>query len=149
MQRDIVISWYYPHPPQQVWTCLTEPDLLSRWFMKNDFKAEVGHRFNFKDMPMPAVGWDGIVYSEVLEVIPETKLVYNWKAGPKPGIINMETVLTWTLTPHDKGTMLKLEHRGFKGMKNYLSSIMMEKGWEKILSKKFYKVLEDYTNEQK
>lgn len=149
MERDIIISWYYPHPPELIWKYLTEPELLGQWFMKNDFKAEVGHKFTFINKPKPAVGWDGIVYSEVLELVPQQKLVFDWKAGPKPGVINMETVLIWTLTLHDNGTMLKLEHRGFKGMKNYLSSFIMEKGWQKILGKRFYRLLEGYTNEQK
>ncbi len=146
MERDIVISWFFQQEPQHVWECLTEPELLNQWFMKNDLKAVVGHRFNFINKPMPAVGWDGVVHAEVLEVRPNQKLVYNWKAGPRPGSINMDTVLVWTLTPHNNGTLLKLEHKGFKGMKNYLSSFIMEKGWQKNMSVKFQRILDAHAN---
>jgi len=148
MERDIVISWYFPQAPARVWDCLTQPELLNQWFMKNDFKAEVGHRFTFTNKPKIAFGWDGIVYSEVLEVIPQQKLVYTWKAGPEPGVVNMDTILTWTLTPQGEGTLLKLEHKGFKGLKNYMSSFMMEKGWKINIGKKFQRILNAYTNEQ-
>jgi uncharacterized protein YndB with AHSA1/START domain len=146
MERNNVISWSFKQTPQQVWECLTDPELLGQWFMKNDFKAEVGHQFNFINKPMPAVGWDRIVYAEVMEVDSAQKLVYSWKAGPRPGVINMDTVLIWTLTPHNGGTLLKLEHKGFKGIKNYLSSFIMEKGWQKNISVKFQRVLNAHTN---
>ncbi|WP_345950747.1 SRPBCC domain-containing protein [Mucilaginibacter sp. PAMB04274] len=145
MERDIIVTWYFEQSPAQVWQCLTQPELLSQWFMKNDFKAEVGHQFTFISKPIRAVNWDGIVYCEVLESTPEHKLVYTWKGGPKPGIINLDTILTWTLTPQNGGTLLRLEHKGFKGIKNYLSSFMMEKGWGKVL-RRFQQTLKDYSN---
>jgi uncharacterized protein YndB with AHSA1/START domain len=61
MQRDITIKWFFPHPPEQVWECLTNPDLISLWLMNNDFKPVVGHRFNFHTKPIPKMGFDGIV----------------------------------------------------------------------------------------
>jgi uncharacterized protein YndB with AHSA1/START domain len=148
MERNIIISWYFLQAPARVWDCLTQPELLNQWFMKNDFKAEVGHQFTFTNKPKVAFGWDGIVYSEVLEVVPQQKLVYTWKAGPQPGVITMDTTLTWTLTPQGEGTLLKLEHKGFKGMKNYMSSFIMEKGWKINIGKKFQKLLNAYTYEQ-
>lgn len=141
MQRDIVIELFFPHPTAKVWEALTTPELLAQWFMKNDFKAEVGHHFNFRDKPRPGVAWDGIVYCEVLEVVPQKKLAYSWKGGPKPGVINLDTTLTWTLTPQDNGTLLKLEHRGYRGLKNYFSSIIMEKGYKLKVLKRFEEVL--------
>ena len=149
MQRDIVIELFFPHPPQKVWKALTEPELLSQWFMKNDFKAEVGHHFNFRDKPRPGVAWDGIVYSEVLEVVPDKKLVYTWKGGPKPGVITLDTVLTWTLTPKDNGTLVRLEHRGYKGLKNYFSSLIMEKGYKLKVLKRLSALLDEYDYDQK
>jgi hypothetical protein len=38
----------------------------------------------------------------------------------------------WTLAPTGSGTILTLEHKGFKGVKNYLAYIIMNKGWLKI-----------------
>jgi len=140
MQRDLVIKWYFSHPPEKVWECLTDPDLISQWLMKNDFKPVVGHKFNFHTKPIPQMGFDGIVYCEVVEIIPNQKLVYTWKGGPRPGVIGLDTVLTWILSPDGDGTRMTLEHSGFKGWKNYVASIFMEKGWKKI-GKRFDKIL--------
>ena len=61
MQRDIVIKWHFAHSPEKVWECLTNPELLGTWFMQNDFKPVVGHKFKFRDKAKPAFGWDGMV----------------------------------------------------------------------------------------
>ena|ERR1700722_6166613 len=142
MQRDLVIKWFFPHPAEKVWECLTTPELISQWLMKNDFKPIVGHKFQFHTRPIPKMGFDGIVYCEVLEIIPDKKLVYTWQGGPKPGVIRLDTVLTWTLTPGAEGTTLLLEHTGFKGLQNYLTSIFLERGWKKNVARRFIKILE-------
>jgi uncharacterized protein YndB with AHSA1/START domain len=143
MQRDLVIKWQLPHSPEKVWECITNPELLSQWLMKNDFKPIVGHRFNFHTKPIPKMGFDGIVYCEVLEIIPNQKLVYTWKGGPRPGIIGLDTLLIWTLTPDAGGTRLVLEHTGFKGLKNYITSIFMETGWKKHITRRFISMLSE------
>ncbi len=143
MQRDLVIKWFFPHSPEKVWECLTDPALVNQWLMKNDFMPIVGHKFQFQGKPLPKMGWDGIVYCEVLEVVPGQKLVYSWKGGPKPGVIGLDTLLTWTLSQRDGGTEMILEHSGFKGFKNYLASIFMESGWKKGIQRRFDKVLSE------
>ncbi|NHA04531.1 SRPBCC domain-containing protein [Mucilaginibacter sp. HC2] len=143
MKRDLVIKWHFPHSPEKVWECITNPELISQWLMKNDFKPVVGHQFQFHSKPLPKMGWDGIVYCEVLEVIPNQKLVYTWKGGPRPGIIGLDTLLTWTLSPDGEGTRLVLEHSGFKGLKNMLSSIFMESGWKKHITRRMIKILNE------
>lgn len=140
-QRDITIKWFFTQPPEKVWECLTDPELISQWLMENDFKPIVGHRFNFRTKPLPKMGFDGIVYCEVIEVIPLKKLVYSWKGGPKPGVIKLDTILSWTLSAKDGGTEILLEHKGFQGFANYLSSIFMGNGWKKRIARRFEKVL--------
>lgn len=144
MQRDLKIKWFFPHPPQEVWECLTNPEMVSQWLMKNDFKPVVGHRFNFHTKPIPKMGFDGIVYCEVMEIIPQEKLVYTWKGGPKPGVIELDTLLIWTLIPTAEGTTLLLEHKGFQGIKNIVASIFMNNGWRKGIPRRFGMVLNNY-----
>ncbi|MCW3121022.1 MAG: hypothetical protein JWQ38_514 [Flavipsychrobacter sp.] len=141
MQRDIRHSWFFSHKPEAIWEHLTNPELIAQWLMKNDFKPVVGHRFNFTTKPQP--GFDGIVYCEVLEVVPLKRLSYSWKGGPRKGTINLDSVVTWTLTPKDGGTELLLEHTGFKGMKNYFAYLMMNMGWKSHVIKRFGELLNE------
>jgi uncharacterized protein YndB with AHSA1/START domain len=148
MQRDIKVNWFFEQPPEQVWECLTNPEMLNLWLMKNDFKLLVGHRFNFHARPMPKMGFDGIVYCEVVEIVPLKRLVYTWKGGPRPGVINLDTILIWTLEPQNGGTAMLLEHKGFKGFGNYVASIFMGNGWKKGITRRFKMVLNNYAQGQ-
>lgn len=136
MERDIIHRWFYPHPPETVWKFLTDSQLLAEWFMENDFKPELGHVFQFRAKPKIKLGFDGTVYAEVIEIVPFQKLSYTWKGGPGKGKIALDSVVTWSLTPKDGGTELLLEHKGFKGIKNYITYLIMNKGWVIILKKK-------------
>ena len=44
----------------------TEPELIARWLMPNDFKLESGHAFTFRGFPVPAAAFGGTGYCEVL-----------------------------------------------------------------------------------
>ncbi|MFN8286649.1 MAG: SRPBCC domain-containing protein [Chitinophagales bacterium] len=139
MQRDIHLKWFFPHTVEEVWACLTDSELMGEWLMKNNFKPVVGHKFEFRHKARG--GWNGIAYCEVLELLPNEKLVYSWKGGPSDGVITLDSVLTWTLTKTANGTELHLAHTGFKGVKNYFVSFIMEKGWQKIIGRRFTSLL--------
>ena len=47
------------------------------------------------------------------------------------------TVVTWTLTAVPEGTLLRLEHTGFRGLRGLIDTWMLGSGWKKMLSKKF------------
>lgn len=130
MQRDIHQTWFFAHTLEEVWDCFTEPDLMAQWLMPSDFKPIVGHRFRFEQKPKVKMGWDGITYCEVLEIVPLKKLVISWKGGPKPGVISLDSVVSWELKSVKGGTQVVLSHTGFKGFVNYLSSMVMDKGWQ-------------------
>jgi uncharacterized protein YndB with AHSA1/START domain len=140
MERVINHEWFYPQDPETVWTYLTDPELIKKWLMPTDFKPIVGHQFNFTALPKPKFGFDGKIYCEVLEIIPLKRLSYSWKGGWR-GKITLDSVVTWTLTPKSGGTLLSLEQTGFKGIKNFIPYLVMNKGWVKI-SKRIFKDLE-------
>jgi uncharacterized protein YndB with AHSA1/START domain len=95
------------HAPEKVWRALTEPALLAEWLLPViGLELEPGAAFTFQTQPLP--GWDGIVNCRVLEVEALSKLSYAWVVG------DMDTVVTFTLTPTASGTRLTLVHSGFK-----------------------------------
>lgn len=113
-KATIRVEYELTEPKQKVWRALTDAALLSAWLMPNDIRAEVGHQFTFRSQPTP--GWDGVVYCEVLEVVPEERLVYSWRGGSQKleGYgRELDTTVTWTLVPNAGGTKLLLEHSGF------------------------------------
>lgn len=103
--RTLVIERVMPHPPEKVWRALTEVPLLDEWLLKSDFQPVVGHTFSFRNTPMPQ--WDGVVHGEVLTVAPPEQLAYRWDA------LGLKSVVTWTLTPAEGGTHLRMEQSGF------------------------------------
>lgn len=144
MQKEIRQQWFFPHPIEDVWKFLTDSELLAQWLMKNDFKPVVGHRFTFTTKSRINPAFDGIIYCEVLEVLPLKRLSYSWKGGPQKGKITLDSVVTWTLVPKEHGTELLLEHTGFKGVRNFLSYLIMNKGWLIILRKRLMSHLKNY-----
>ncbi len=103
--RTLVMEREMAHPPEKIWRALTEGHLMEAWLMQNDFQPVVGHAFSFRAPAAP--GWDGIIASEVLVVEPVTRLAYRW------GALGLESIVTWTLTPTESGTHVRMEHSGF------------------------------------
>ena len=95
------------HPPEKVWRALTDPALLMEWLLPVvDLGLEPGAAFTFHAKPQP--GWDGVVNCRLLEIEAQRKLSYTWVVG------DMDTVVTFTLTPTASGTRLSLVHSGFR-----------------------------------
>ncbi|MBR0754611.1 SRPBCC domain-containing protein [Bradyrhizobium jicamae] len=132
--RAITVEKVLPYPAEKVWRTLTTSELLVKWLMPNDFVAAVGHRFNFRTRPMG--DWDGVVQCEVLACDPPKLLRYSWKGGadtnPDYGS-KLDSTVTWTLTPVDGGTHLRMVHDGFVFPGNRFAFDAMSPGWGKIM----------------
>lgn len=135
MENIIRHQFSFPHPAETVWDYLTNPRLLELWLMKNDFKLELGHEFQFRTGPVPSLNFDGICYCKVLEIVPNQYLSYSWNCGPGNGEITLESVVKWTLTPTDKGTDVSLVHSGFDKKENleFYNGLLL--GWTVKLEK--------------
>ena len=95
------------HSPEKVWRALTEPALLAEWLLPVvDFELQPAAAFTLKAPPQP--GWDGIVNCRFLEIEAHRKLSYTWVVG------DIDTVVTFTLTPTASGTRLSLVQSGFR-----------------------------------
>jgi len=129
----IVVEKVVPHSPDKVWRILTTSELIAKWLMPNDFVAAIGHRFTFCTRPMG--DWDGVVQCEVLSCEPPRLLSYSWKGGAEANPAygsRLDSVVTWTLTPVDGGTHLRMVHDGFVFPGNKIAFEMMGQGWGRI-----------------
>lgn len=104
--RTVVVERQFAYPPEKLWRALTQPHLIAEWLMQSDFAPVAGHAFRF------TADWGG-VDCEVTEVQPNTVLAYRWDA------MGLESIVTWTLTPRDGGTWLRMEQEGFKPDQNH------------------------------
>jgi uncharacterized protein YndB with AHSA1/START domain len=135
MEKIIKHQFSFAHPKETVWEYLTNSELMAQWLMKNNFQPVVGHEFQFSMGPIAAFDFDGINYCKVLEIIPFERLSYSWNCGPGGGEINLESVVTWTLEPTEKGTEVTLEHRGFAKKENLGFYNGLLHGWVEKLEK--------------
>jgi uncharacterized protein YndB with AHSA1/START domain len=129
--RSIVVERVMPHPPEKIWRALTQAPLIAEWLMKNDFRPVVGHRFNFRNTPMPL--WNGVTDCEVLVVEPNKRLSYSWNASGEEAAGGLKSVVTWTLTPLAGGTHVRMEHSGF-GPQDEAGHQAMSGGWPHIVA---------------
>lgn len=105
-----------PHSPRKVWRALTDPALLAKWLLPvTGLRLEPSAAFTFTASPQP--GWDGRVSCTLLAAAEPTSpadggqpgtLSFTWVVG------DLDTVVTFTLTPTASGTHLSLAHTGFK-----------------------------------
>ena len=104
--ESIALDFDLPHAPEKVWRALTEPGLLTQWLLPVlDLKLEPGAEFTFQAEPQP--NWDGKVNCRFLEIEPQRKLRWTWVVG------DIDTVVTFTLTPTATGTRLSIVQSGF------------------------------------
>lgn len=122
--KSLVIEKDMPHPPEKIWRALTQAPLIGQWLMENDFQPVVGHKFTLRTKPMP--NWNGVVECQVLSVEPCQRLAYTW------GALSLDSVVTWTLTPGNGGTHVRMEQSGFESEEgpNYKGATY---GWQKFI----------------
>jgi uncharacterized protein YndB with AHSA1/START domain len=106
--RSVVVEREIAHPPEKLWRALTQSHLIEEWLMKNDFKLSVGHRFNLRG------DWGGVLDCEVLAVEPNRTLSYTWNFVHDDAAFDLTSVVTFTLTPTNTGTHLRMEQTGFR-----------------------------------
>lgn len=106
--RTVIIERDFTFPPEKIWRALTQPHLIEEWLMKNDFQPAVGHKFNLRG------DWGGVLDCEVLAIEQNRALSYTWDFAHDDPALNLKSVVTFTLTPTDTGTHLRVEQAGFR-----------------------------------
>jgi uncharacterized protein YndB with AHSA1/START domain len=119
--RTVVVEREIAFPPEKIWRALTQPHLIEEWLkMKPDFAATV-------DQPYKMTADWGAVEGKVLEAEPHTSLSYTWSA------FGLESVVTYTLTPTPKGTLLRVEQAGFPTTMEY-AYVGAQQAWPEYLA---------------
>jgi uncharacterized protein YndB with AHSA1/START domain len=106
--RTVVVEREIAHPPEKLWRALTQPHLIAEWLMQNNFAPRVGHRFKLTG------DWGGVLDCEVLAIEPNRTLSYTWNFAHDDAAYNLQSVVTFTLTPTRAGTHLRMEQAGFR-----------------------------------
>jgi uncharacterized protein YndB with AHSA1/START domain len=107
VSETLSLEFELPHVPEKVWRALTDPVLLTEWLLPVvDLALEPGAEFTFRAPPQP--GWDGTVNCRLIALEEPRKLSYAWR------VRDLDTVVTFTLTPTASGTHLSLVQAGFK-----------------------------------
>lgn len=106
--RSVVVEREFAVPPDRLWRALTQPHLIEAWLMKNDFRPQVGHRFHLRG------DWGGVLDCEVLALELNRTLSYSWNYVHDDPAYALNSVVTFTLTPTDTGTHLRMEQAGFR-----------------------------------
>lgn len=122
---SIQVSHTYSLSPAQVWSALTEPARLARWWAPGDIAPVVGHSF---ELDMKAWGKQPCV---VLAVEPEKLLRFKFSAG------RLDTTITWEVSPKGTGTQLTLTHDGFDMLSPMGKAAFdgMKQGWPDVLAR--------------
>ena len=133
--REIVVEEVFPHAPETIWKALTSGALIGRWLMiPTGFEPVVGKRFTFQTKPGGA--WDGVIHCQVLEAVPNERLVYSWKGGHAANVgygAPLDTVVAWTIARTEAGARVRLVHSGFVVPGNESALETMSHGWKKVV----------------
>jgi uncharacterized protein YndB with AHSA1/START domain len=122
---EIVFIEELPHPPEKVWSAVTDSRDLADWLMPNDFEPRIGHSFRLECPSGPGVrGW---VECTVLELEPPRRMVWSWsnRDGDPPSRVEFR------LEAMAGGTRLTLTH---SNERDALQLKRFEGGWKEKLA---------------
>jgi uncharacterized protein YndB with AHSA1/START domain len=126
MKLDLQFDELFDRPVEAVWQAVTDPVLLARWLMQNDFEPRIGHRFRLRD---PATSdWRGWIACEVLELEAPRKMVWSWDGGMAD---ETPTRVVFELNPEGSGTRLLFRHEGEAANQRRVS---LDSGWRRRLA---------------
>ncbi len=128
---SVVVEREIPHPPEKLWRALTQPHLISEWLMKNDFSrwwAIASISAWTRNRPCPSCWIARCWPSSRTRRCPTGGIFLN----DNPAFA-LKSVVTFTLTPTDKGTHLRMEQAGFRpDQKQAYGGAKF--GWQKYLA---------------
>src|SRR5712692_10687692 len=117
MSKSVRQRYFFKAPPEKVFRALTQPSLLKKWFVASaKFSPRTGGNYTLT--------WGGeMTHSgKVLNYVRDKSLSLSWPQVQSEKQLGM-TRATFKLKPKDNGTILEVNHTGFKSgtlwIKNY------------------------------
>jgi activator of HSP90 ATPase len=96
--KDFKKYYIIPASPEEIYTALTNPDILEIWTTeKAEMSTVPGSEFSL---------WDGAIVGKNLEFEENKKIVQEWYFGEQPEA----SVVTIKLHPHKHGSSVELKH---------------------------------------
>ncbi len=126
MQDKIIKQHQFSHPIGKVWNAISVAEEISSWFIKAEFKAEVGFQYTFTHEQTKITG-------EVVKANPVYELVYTWVVTGTEAV----TTVRWQLEENSDGTLLTLEHSGISQYPGETAVVMFENyqgGWNECFA---------------
>lgn len=121
----IIIEQKFDKPVNDVWKAITELNQMRHWFFENipDFKAEVGFKTQF-NVEAPSRGFMHLW--EVTEIVPNKKIVVNWKFEGLQG----SSFVSFELFEKEKQTKLVLTAKAIIDFDESIPEFKRESGVE-------------------
>ncbi len=108
MAKSVKQRYFLKAPPDRVFKALTEPSLLRKWFVASaKFSPRTGGNYTFS--------WGGEMSQsgKVLSFVRDKSLSLSWPQVQRGKPLGM-TRATFRLKPKDDGTILDVNHTGFR-----------------------------------
>ena len=121
--EPIIVEQVFDKPINEVWNAITNPHQMTQWFFDNipDFKAEEGFKVQFN---VKAPSRDFLHLWEITEVIPQQKIVYNWKYQDYAG----DSYVTFELFELETQTKLVLTCKVIEDFDDTIEEFKYESG---------------------
>jgi len=137
--QDVIVRQNLKVSTEVLWKAITEHHQMIQWFFENipEFEARIGFKTQFliesEDRKFTHL-W------EIVEVIPNRKIVYNWKYDEYQG----EVVVYFELVENEKGSSLILTHKWIGELPQDIPEFSRESclgGWEYFINNRLKEYL--------
>lgn len=138
--RSVTVSQHLNIPADKFWKVITQPQHMRSWFFDNipDFKPEKGFETNF----MVDAGERKFLHLwKLLEVVPERKIVYDWRYEGYAGVAKV----TFELFPVGEQTKLTVTHKIIKEFPQDIpefSRKSCQQGWDYFIKNSLVRYLQ-------
>ena len=140
-EPPVVVEQIFIKSIQDVWNGITELDQMRQWFFDNisEFKPEVGFKTQFN---VKAPSRDFLHLWKVIEVIPNKKIVTNWKYQGLKG----DSLVTFELFETDNKTKLIVSTKVVEDFNDTIPEFKRESckaGWNYFIKERLKDYLEN------